>query len=317
MNKRMMSNTRRIFNAKGAAYDSAITFNDTCPTLVGRGNGTGALALNASTSPCELIFNSRLTIHATTKHSDEDPDDPGSSFLNETNGEYCSMAAGGGSDRICCCVDAVMLPHYTAYDVCPLQIADCRPGTFRNINDMRCEAAMCPAGFWCPGEVMDAPNLAELLVEGSIMMYRCPKGTYGSTFGQSTKNCTAPCPRGRFGDTPAATSAADCLACPSGKFGSGSNVSAVREGENEWCEECEAGTYSAITGVTVCEGRCAAGRFSADRGALNAQTCTGNCSAGMWSHATGLSAAEQCSNCTRGEFFVNMIITRFFTNIMI
>ena len=165
---------------------------------------------------------------------------------------------------------------------------------------------------------MDAPNLVELLVEGSIMMYRCPKGTYGSTFGQSTKNCTAPCPRGRFGDTPAATSAADCLACPSGKFGSGSTVSAVREGENEWCEECEAGTYSAITGVTVCEGRCAAGRFSADRGALNSETCTGNCSAGMWSHASGLSAAEQCTNCTRGEFFVlYMIFTRFFTNIMI
>ena len=266
-----------------------------------------------------------------------------------SEGYYCKK--GAKSSTPLQGVDADICPagHY-----CPLGTDEpipCPKGTFSNQIGLFSESncVNCTAGDYC-GE-MRLTNTSGLCAAG----FYCPEGSIQSTQEECFKGhfCPQgsvypePCPPGTFSNVTHLTDAQDCQPCTPGTYcetygllkptGLCSSGFYCPEGMNNsqpseyecpvglHCPEgsatpkqCQAGTYTAIVGASMCM-TCSAGFYclpvTSENHTLNHLLCppghycpagTGlnwrPCPAGTYSNETGLSRSKDCTPCEAGWY---------------
>ena len=233
---------------------------------------------------------------------------------------------------------------------------DCPPGTFSNSTGLSlveqctsCSSGMycaayglseptgpCMEGFYCP---IGASNATHILCtagyfceEGSAFPSPCPAGTYSPVGGLESESDCLPCPAGHYCATPGITTTTGSCApgyyCPLGSF----TETAVICPTGFHCpqgspapQQCLPGTYTNITGSSLCE-ICEEGFYCLPVREANASgnhlPCPAGyycpvgtgadwepCPFGTYSNSTGLSSTSECVPCDGGMYCAELAAT--------
>jgi hypothetical protein len=217
-------------------------------------DGSGVHSLNTSTMSQQLPCRPGHFCIAGVEYAC-----PAGTFLDHGRATNVSQCLGCPPGAYCTPACSTPQPCGAATLYCPANASMpliAGPGYYTSgIEGARSVRLVCPVGRYCPGD-------------GSA--HDCPKGTYGSSMGQTSASCDGVCADGALCG-PRSTSV-DGLPCPAG--------------------------FTCTRGLPT---PCPAGRFGTTVGASDPSRACVACPAGTFSQATGLSSEALCTQCDPGE----------------